>query len=107
MVYDVHDVSTLGRLGNLYQKYLNNGWRGNIILVGNKIDANVYTGVDNYTAKGAQFARDIRAPFIIISAKTGHGVDTLRDTILSSLKPDNIFTQTFYTKSKYCCCTVL
>ena len=109
MVYDVHDLNTLARLRDLYEKYISLGWRGEIILVGNKIDAIPGITINN-TLKGSQFALEIQVPFVTVSSKTGRGLEQLREAILTSLTPSINFTSNLspkHRKIKCRCCTII
>ena len=78
-VYDMSEFSSIRELRDIYDKYTDHKIHNiQSIVVGNKSDKS-----ERYINDGINFATEIGAPHIIVSAKDNTGIDQLLDTILS------------------------
>ncbi len=86
-VYDLtrsESVNELISLHTIYEKY-NNPKNFKVIVVGNKKDKGP---CNDCMLQGEKFANDLKAPHIIVSAKTNRGIDELLSVIINEVNLD-------------------
>jgi small GTP-binding protein len=86
-VYDLtrsESVNELISLHTIYEKY-SSPKNFKVIVVGNKKDKEPY---NDCMLQGEKFANDLKAPHIIVSAKTNRGIDELLSVIINEVNLD-------------------
>lgn len=88
-VYSINEIESLTNIKYLYNSYIQNELIKNekIIIVCNKLDL-----IDNYNKnnieEGSDWAKNIQADFIIVSAKNGNNIKVLLNMIVDTKKED-------------------
>lgn len=104
LVYDIYEKNTLTVVDRLYKEYMFHGWRGEIILVGNKKEAS-YMGSTvqllDYILEAEQLASDIGVSHIVVNCKTEENMNQLKDTIKNILNPLTRHKATVYTNPRH------
>ena len=101
LVYSIDDIESLSNMKKIYNSYINNGLikQHNIIVVCNKLDL-VNNNNKKSISEGSDWAKYIKAEFIILSAKNGNNLKALLDMIVVNGKKQDILTQKLELKQK-------